>query len=130
VSAVSAAEPTAVRALRFVIITGLSGAGRSYAIKCLEDLGYFCVDNLPTTLIPTLAELSLRAGGDMSKVAIVVDEQLRAGHPDVYAAGDVAAFTNAALGRRLRVEHEDNALTMGALAGAPARMSDHGGRTD
>ena len=44
-----AAEP-----IRFVIITGLSGAGKSYAIKCLEDLGYFCVDNLPTTLIPDL----------------------------------------------------------------------------
>ena len=48
------AEPPPARApaLRFVIITGMSGAGRSYAIKCLEDLGYFCVDNLPTTLIP------------------------------------------------------------------------------
>src|SRR5438552_2005031 len=40
-----------VPAPRFVIITGMSGAGRSYAIKCLEDLGYFCVDNLPTTLM-------------------------------------------------------------------------------
>jgi 3-phenylpropionate/trans-cinnamate dioxygenase ferredoxin reductase subunit len=48
---------------------------------------------------------------------VVVDELLRTGHPDVYAAGDVAAFTNPALGRRLRVEHEDNALTMGAVAG-------------
>ena len=47
--------------------------GKSQAIRALEDLGYFCVDNLPTTLIPTLAKLSLRAGGDMQKVAIVVD---------------------------------------------------------
>src|SRR5439155_767187 len=45
----------------------------SQAIRALEDLGYFCVDNLPTTLIPTLAKLSLRAGGDIEKVAIVVD---------------------------------------------------------
>jgi UPF0042 nucleotide-binding protein len=58
---------------RFIVVTGLSGSGKSQAIRALEDLGYFCVDNLPTTLIPTLAELSLRAGGDMSKVAIVVD---------------------------------------------------------
>ena len=42
----------------FVVLTGLSGAGKSQAIRALEDLGYFCVDNLPITLIPTLAELS------------------------------------------------------------------------
>jgi UPF0042 nucleotide-binding protein len=57
----------------FIILTGLSGSGKSQAIRALEDLGYFCVDNLPTTLIPTLAKLSLRAGGDLAKVAIVVD---------------------------------------------------------
>lgn len=57
----------------FIILTGLSGSGKSQAIRALEDLGYFCVDNLPTTLIPTLAKLSLRAGGDIDKVAIVVD---------------------------------------------------------
>ena len=57
----------------FIILTGLSGSGKSQAIRALEDLGYFCVDNLPTTLIPTLARLSLRAGGDIDKVAIVVD---------------------------------------------------------
>jgi UPF0042 nucleotide-binding protein len=55
------------------VLTGLSGSGKSQAIRALEDLGYFCVDNLPTTLIPTLAKLSLRAGGDIEKVAIVVD---------------------------------------------------------
>jgi len=58
---------------RFVVLTGLSGAGKSQAIRALEDLGYFCVDNLPTTLIPTLAELSQRAESDLKKVAIVVD---------------------------------------------------------
>ena len=57
----------------FIVLTGLSGSGKSQAIRALEDLGYFCVDNLPTTLIPTLAKLSLRAGGDIDKVAIVVD---------------------------------------------------------
>ena len=58
---------------RFVVLTGMSGAGKSQAIRALEDLGYFCVDNLPSQLIPTLAELSLRAEGDLTKVAIVVD---------------------------------------------------------
>jgi UPF0042 nucleotide-binding protein len=55
----------------FIVLTGLSGSGKSQAIRALEDLGYFCVDNLPTTLIPTLANLSIR--GDLEKVAIVVD---------------------------------------------------------
>jgi UPF0042 nucleotide-binding protein len=55
----------------FIVLTGLSGSGKSQAIRALEDLGYFCVDNLPTTLIPTLAKLSLH--GDIEKVAIVVD---------------------------------------------------------
>ncbi len=59
--------------LRFVIITGLSGAGKSYAIKCFEDLGYFCVDNLPTTLIPTFAELCAQSSRGMTNIALGVD---------------------------------------------------------
>ena len=57
-------RPKAPRAApaRFVVVTGLSGAGKSQAIRALEDLGYFCVDNLPTLLIPTLATLASRAG--------------------------------------------------------------------
>ncbi len=58
---------------RFVVVTGLSGSGKSQAIRALEDLGYFCVDNLPTPLIPTVAELSMRAGAESDKTAIVVD---------------------------------------------------------
>ncbi|MFN8057573.1 MAG: RNase adapter RapZ [Vicinamibacterales bacterium] len=60
-------------ASRFVVLTGLSGSGKSQAIRALEDLGYFCVDNLPTTLIPTFAELTLRAHADIAKAAVVVD---------------------------------------------------------
>ncbi|HEX9419994.1 MAG TPA: RNase adapter RapZ [Methylomirabilota bacterium] len=69
----SAAKAAVLPALRFVIITGLSGAGRSFAIKCLEDLGYFCVDNLPTTLIPTFAELCTHSSRDMRLIALGVD---------------------------------------------------------
>jgi UPF0042 nucleotide-binding protein len=58
---------------RFVILTGLSGSGKSHAIRALEDLGYFCVDNLPMTLVATMASLASRAGSDLEKVAIVVD---------------------------------------------------------
>ena len=57
----------------FVVITGLSGAGKSFAIKCFEDIGYFCVDNLPTTLIPTFAELAARSTRDIRNVALGVD---------------------------------------------------------
>ena len=58
---------------RFVILTGLSGAGKTQAIRALEDLGYFCVDNLPTQMIPTMAELATRTETAVGKVAIVVD---------------------------------------------------------
>jgi RNase adapter protein RapZ len=58
---------------KFVILTGLSGSGKSHAIRALEDLGYFCVDNLPTMLITTMADLATRDDAGIEKVAIVVD---------------------------------------------------------
>jgi UPF0042 nucleotide-binding protein len=58
---------------RFVVVTGLSGAGKSHAIRALEDLGYFCVDNLPIRLIPTFAQLTRRPGTEIEKAAVVVD---------------------------------------------------------
>ena len=57
------------------------------------------------------------AAGVLVENGIVVDERLRTSHPDVFAAGDVASFLAPALGRRIRVEHEDNAVTMGRAAG-------------
>jgi RNase adapter protein RapZ len=57
----------------FVIVTGLSGSGKTHAIRALEDLGYFCVDNLPSQLIPTFAELASRDDAGLDRVAIVVD---------------------------------------------------------
>ena len=65
--------PMAPPAISFVIITGLSGAGKSYAIKCFEDMGYFCVDNLPTTLIPTFAELCAQSSRQIRTIALGVD---------------------------------------------------------
>jgi UPF0042 nucleotide-binding protein len=56
-----------------VVLTGLAGSGKSQAIKALEDLGYFCVDNLPIELLPMLADLTLRAGTEISRAAVVVD---------------------------------------------------------
>lgn len=59
--------------MRFVIVTGLSGAGKTQAIRNLEDLGYFCVDNLPTTLIPKFAEACYNTDGRIDKIALVID---------------------------------------------------------
>lgn len=59
--------------MRFVVITGLSGAGKSQAIKFLEDLGFFCVDNLPPALIMKFAEICSQTRGGIEKVAIVTD---------------------------------------------------------
>ncbi len=58
--------------MKFVIITGLSGAGKSQAMRCMEDIGYYCVDNLPPVLIPKFAELC-NASGEIQKIALVVD---------------------------------------------------------
>ncbi len=56
-----------------MIVTGLSGAGKSQAIKCLEDIGFFCVDNLPTMLIPKFAEVCMESGGRLTRVALGID---------------------------------------------------------
>ena len=59
--------------MRFVIVSGMSGAGKSTALKMLEDVGYFCADNLPVPLIPKFAELLLVPGTEREKVALGVD---------------------------------------------------------
>ena len=74
---------------RFIVLTGLSGSGKTQAIRALEDLGYFCVDNLPVALIPTFAELTLRAGGEITRAAVVVDIRERSllkSFPDTFTS--------------------------------------------
>ena len=58
---------------QFIIVTGLSGAGKSTAIKALEDIGYYCVDNLPLSLMKTFARLCLNSSQPMEKVALGID---------------------------------------------------------
>ncbi|KQX67170.1 UPF0042 nucleotide-binding protein [Paenibacillus sp. V4I3] len=58
---------------KLVIITGMSGAGKTIAVQSLEDLGFFCVDNLPPVLIPKFAELIEQSMGKIGKVALVID---------------------------------------------------------
>lgn len=59
--------------MRFVIVTGLSGAGKTQTIRSLEDLGFFCIDNLPPTLIPKFAEVCYQTDGRIDKIALVID---------------------------------------------------------
>jgi len=65
--------PASTQAPAFVVVTGLSGAGKSHALRALEDLGYFCVDNLPIALITTFADLTLSGRREMRRAAVVVD---------------------------------------------------------
>ena len=62
---------------RLIIVTGMSGGGKTQASRYLEDLGYFCVDNLPPVFIPKFVELCAHAGGHVSKVVLVVDTRSR-----------------------------------------------------
>lgn len=59
--------------MRFVIVTGMSGAGKSLVTNYLEDIGFFCVDNLPPALIPKFAEICAQSEGKMEKIALVID---------------------------------------------------------
>lgn len=59
--------------LKLVVITGLSGAGKSHALKCFEDVGYFCIDNLPPALLPPFVELCHQQGDEIKNVALGID---------------------------------------------------------
>jgi len=74
-----------MQALRLVILSGLSGSGKTFAIKCLEDLGFFCVDNLPPALLPKFAELCLQRGGEVKNVALGIDIRERGFLADLFS---------------------------------------------
>ena len=59
--------------MKFVILTGMSGAGKSTAIKMMEDMGFFCVDNLPIPLLEKFVELSSLQSAKLQKVAVGID---------------------------------------------------------
>lgn len=71
--------------MEVAVVTGLSGAGRSTAAKCLEDLGWFVVDNLPPELVATMVELGAQARGAITRVAVVMDVRSRAFTDDLAA---------------------------------------------
>jgi UPF0042 nucleotide-binding protein len=67
------AVPAAAREGRVVILTGVSGSGKSTALRALEDAGWYCIDNLPVILLDKLVELARQTGGQLPRVALVVD---------------------------------------------------------
>jgi UPF0042 nucleotide-binding protein len=78
-------------ATEIVIITGMSGAGRSTAAKSLEDLDWFVIDNLPPSLLPTMINLARRAKGALPRIAAVMDVRSRAFSSDLQSAiGELA----------------------------------------
>lgn len=84
----SAGRETVARDMDLVIVTGLSGAGRSTVARALENVGYYVVDNLPQSLVLTMAELAQQSGGAAQRTAIVLDVRSRALSSDIAEAID------------------------------------------
>ena len=96
-------------ALETVLVSGLSGAGRSTAAKCLEDLGFFVVDNLPPELIATMVDLGSKTQGAVTRVAVVMDVRSRAFSSDLRAV--IRDLSDRGLGARvLFLEARDEVL--------------------
>jgi UPF0042 nucleotide-binding protein len=77
-----------VKNIRVILISGLSGSGKTTAIKALEDIGFYCVDNLPILLLPKFIELFEQSGGKISKVAVVEDIRGEASYPNPQETGE------------------------------------------
>ncbi len=105
-----------VRLLNGQTVTGLEQAGGSLTVKTSRDESITADGVVAGLGILPDVELARAAGLEVGD-GIVVDEFLRTSNPDIFAAGDVALFYNPALDKRMRVEHEDNANTMGFAAG-------------
>lgn len=74
--------------MKFVIITGMSGAGKSNAVDCFEDMGYYCIDNMPSELFSKFAELCYQAESRFDKVAFVIDARSSKMFADIFKGID------------------------------------------
>jgi RNase adapter protein RapZ len=95
---------------QLVIITGMSGAGKTVAIQSFEDLGFFCVDNLPPTLLPKFMELMKESGTKMNKVALVMDLRGREFFDSLFKALDDLAETSWVAPQVLFLDADDSTL--------------------
>ncbi|ENN5864165.1 RNase adapter RapZ [Listeria monocytogenes] len=99
----------ASKQLKLVIITGMSGAGKTVAMQSLEDLGYFCVDNLPPSLLPKFWEL-MKESDKMDKIALVMDLRGREFYDSIEPALDELDNTNFITTKILFLEADDKVL--------------------
>lgn len=95
---------------QIVIITGMSGAGKTVAIQSFEDLGFFCVDNLPPTLLPKFLELMKESGNKMNKVALVMDLRGREFFDHLFKALDDLGESSWITPKVLFLEADDETL--------------------
>ncbi|WP_158736726.1 RNase adapter RapZ [Alteribacillus sp. YIM 98480] len=96
--------------IQVVIITGMSGAGKTVAMQSFEDLGYYCVDNLPPALIPTFIDLIESSGGKMNKVALVIDLRGREFFDHLFEAVDQLRLKTNLRTHILFLDAKDNVL--------------------
>lgn len=101
---------TGANNVQLVIITGMSGAGKTVAIQSFEDLGFFCVDNLPPTLLPKFLELMKDATNKMNKVALVMDLRGREFFEHLFKALDDLTETSWVSPRILFLDADDSVL--------------------
>jgi 3-phenylpropionate/trans-cinnamate dioxygenase ferredoxin reductase component len=109
-------EQKGVELVRGEKIEGLTARGNQHVLKTATNREIVVDGVVAGVGIEPNVELARSIGLEVEN-GIIVDELLRTSHPDIYAAGDAAAFYNPSLAKRIRVEHEDNANTMGLLAG-------------
>lgn len=105
-------EKSKERAINLLMITGMSGAGKTTAIQSLEDLGFFCVDNLPPVLIPKFAELIRQSGGGIERVALVIDLRGREFFDTLSEAIDKLSSMQGILFQILYLDANDQTLVM------------------
>lgn len=96
--------------IQMVIITGMSGAGKTVAIQSFEDLGFFCVDNLPPTLLPKFLELMKESGNKINKVALVMDLRSRDFFDSLFTALDDLAEQSWVTPQILFLDAKDSTL--------------------
>jgi len=95
---------------KLVIITGMSGAGKTVAVQSFEDLGYYCVDNLPPTLLPKFLELMKDSSNNIQKVALVMDLRGREFFDSLFEALDVLSKEEWLDGHILFLDAKDESL--------------------
>lgn len=95
--------------LELVIITGMSGAGKTVAVRSFEDLGYYCIDNMPPTLLPTFWEL-MKESGKITKIALVIDLRTREFFSELEEVINQLKDTQSVATKILFLEADDEAL--------------------